>query len=898
MEWYSQTHEQIYKELNTTASGLTNTKVILARQKHGENKIPEEKQATYLEIFFNQFKSPLIYILLASSVVVFMMGDIESGVVIGIVLAINAIIGTFQEGKAQNTLNALKKFITTKATVLRENIEVVIDDSELVPGDIIMLAEGDKIPGDARLINVEQLKIDESALTGESEPVHKTIEVIDKTGLSSADQLNMVFMGTYVVGGNAKAIVVATGTATLIGKISLKLQSLNTDVPLKAQIKSLSKILIIIVLLMVTSMFFIGVYSGVSNIDMFSIAVAMAVSAIPEGLPVVVTLILATGVNRMTKRNALVKNLQAVEALGQADVIAVDKTGTITLNQMQVKEVYVKSGLYQVQGQGYEPKGVIEQGGSVVNYGDKSDLMLLGKICSLTADAHVSYLEEKNLWQRISGDPTEVALLVFSQKLSLDKKIEEKDNPKILEIPFSSQNRFHGTINKVKGKDIFFIAGAPEVVIGASVDVYSDGGKIEFSESEKSNLTSMMKEMSSRGLRILACAISDNPTNDIKPGSMPKLTFVGIVGIEDSIRSEVYDAVDRATKAGIRVVMITGDHIDTAIAIARTVGIYKDGDQVITDKDISDLSPTELSKKITHTSVFARVTPDHKMEIINAYKNAGLVIAMTGDGVNDALSLAAADLGVAMGKMGTEVAKEASDIVLLDDNFGSIVYAVEEGRNIYRTIKKVLMYLLSTGLGEIFAIAGVILLGLPVPFSAAQIIWLNFVTDGFLVVALALEPKDTTLLSQKMKKSDQKLINKEMLIRMFIMGFVMMVGTVTLFNSYLNEGFIKASTIAMTVLAVYQWFNAFNCRSDKKSIFRIKFFSNRYLIGAFLLVIVLQNLAVYTTWFNKFLDTKAITLYDWIIIIFVALSVILVDEIYKLVKFLLSKVKNKMFIKM
>lgn len=890
MEWYNKTEGQIFNELESSNTGLSSKQVLHKRKKYGENNLPEEKGATYLQIFFNQFKSPLIYILLVSSVIVLVMGDMESAIVIGIVLVVNAVIGTFQEGKAQNTLNALKKLVNTKATVLRENIEMIVDAVELVPGDIIILSEGDKIPSDARIIYVERLKIDESSLTGESEPVIKNTEIISKNNVSPQDQLNMVFRGTYVVGGNARAVVVSTGVNTLIGKISVKLQTLDIDLPLKAQIKSLSNILIIIVLVMVVLMFIFGIYSGIDMIDMFSIVVAMAVSVVPEGLPVVVTLILATGVSRMTKRNALVKNLQAVEALGQADVIAVDKTGTVTLNQMQVMEVYVASGLYQVSGQGYEPKGTIQQDSNTVNYNEKSDLMMLGKISSLTVDAHISYSEENKMWQRVSGDPTEVALLVFSEKLGLNKTALEKENPKILEMPFSSETRFHATVNTVDGKNIFFIAGAPEVMLEKAIDIYTNEGKVHLSEKDKENILSKMSDMSSRGLRIITLAISDHSLNNIDASSIPKLTFVGLAGIEDAIRTEVYSAVERAKNAGIKVVMITGDHVDTARAIAKTIGVYQEGDFIITDKDFEELTPKQLSEKIVHTSVFARVTPDHKMAIINAYKDAGLVVAMTGDGVNDALSLASADLGVAMGKMGTEVAKEAADIILLDDNFGSIVYAVEEGRNIYMTIKKVLMYLLSTGLGEIFAIGGVILLGLPMPFSATQIIWLNFVTDGFLVVALAFEPKDSNLLTKKMRKNYNKLVTKEMLVRMFIMGFIMMLGTIIIFNTYLIESFLKASTMALTLLAVFQWFNAFNCRSDSKSIFQINLFSNKYLIFAFVGVIVMQFLAVYNPWFNNFLDTIPLNPTDWLTIILMALSIVFVDEIYKLIKFGLNKI--------
>lgn len=885
MQWYNQQTETLFKSLDSSMSGLSNDKAKQKQQEFGKNKLPEGRHITYVEIFLNQFKSPLIYILLISTIVVLLMGDYESGITIGAVLVLNSIIGTVQEGKAENTLNALKKFVTTQATVVRDGNEIIVEDYELVPGDIIILKEGDKIPSDARLLSAQQLKVDESALTGESESVQKNTDILSGANLSPQDQLNMVFRGTYVVGGMAKAIVVTTGSDTLIGQISLKLQSLDTDVPLKKQIKSLSRLLIIIISVVVFITFFIGVHSGIDVIDMFGIAVAMAVSVIPEGLPVVVTLILATGVSRMTKRNALIKNLQAVEALGQADIIAVDKTGTVTFNQMQVKEVYVDSGVYQVQGSGYEPKGEIELGGNVINHTERADLMLLGKISALTADARISYVEESKLWKRVSGDPTEVALLVLSKKMNFDKNIQEAENPKILEIPFSSDYKFHATLNKINEHKVLFVAGAPEVLLSSSRFVYKNNkDKISFTEEEKNKILSQMKSMSSKGLRLIAFAIAEDVVQEVDANTLPTLTFVGIAGIEDAIRPEVYDAVERSGNAGIKVVMITGDHIDTARAIARNVGIFKDGDNILTGQDLKNLNSKELVAKIRHTSIFARVTPDDKMMIINAYKDAGMIIAMTGDGVNDALSLASADLGVAMGKVGTDVAKGASDIILLDDNFGSIVYAVEEGRNIYRTIKKVLIYVLSTGLGEIFAIGGAIMLGLQMPFSASQIIWLNFVTDGFLVVALAMEPKDLNVLSKKMKKSDQKLINKEMLVRMFIMGFVMMLGTVLLFNNYSNEGFLKASTMALTVLAVYQWFNVFNCRSDKKSIFRIKLFSNFYLTIAFVCVVVAQIFALYTKPFNKFLNTMPINSTDWIVVLVVASSILFVDEIYKLIK--------------
>jgi magnesium-transporting ATPase (P-type) len=890
MEWYTQTSEQIYAHFESNELGLSKEQATKKREEHGENKLPEARKITYLEIFFRQFQSPLIYVLLIASVVVLVMGDIGSSIFIGAVLCINAIIGTFQEGKAQNTLVALKHLVDTQATILRSGVEVIVKDEELVPGDVVLLKEGDKIPADARIINFEQFAVDESSISGESEPIRKKAGTIIGNNLSVQDQNNMVFRGTYVVGGKAKVIVVATGVDTFIGKISVKLKTLDTDVPLKAEIKSFSNILIIIVCVIVILVFFLGIYSGIAGREMFSIAVAIAVSAVPEGLPVVVTLILATGVARMSKRNALVKNLQSVEALGQADVIAVDKTGTITMNQMMVKEVYIASGLYAVTGQGYEPKGIIKQADAQVDYTSRADLMLMGKISSLTATAHIAYKEENNFWQRISGDPTEVALLVFAQKLGLNKFVIEAENPKLIEMPFNSNTSFHATLNQVHGgRNTLFVAGSPEVILRASKEMWTSNGKVELSVDKKKEIENEMEKMLGKGLRVIACAIAEHHGKEVQEGHLPPVSFVGFVGIEDAIRTEVYDAVARAKEAGIRVVMITGDHISTARSIGKTVGIYNDGDEILTGNDLNTLSLSELSNKIVKTSIFARVTPDHKMTIIKAYENAGLIIAMTGDGVNDALSLAAADLGVAMGKAGTEVAKEASDIVLLDDNFGSIVSAVEEGRNIYKTIKKVVLYLLSTGLGEIFAIAGAIILGFEMPFSASQIIWLNFVTDGFLVVALALEPKESGILKEKMKKKDQKLLSGGMLVRMFVMGLVMMSGTLILFHFY-SADFVKASTIAVTSLAMYQWFNAINCRSERKSVFKINFFGNVYLIIALLLVLGLQIIAVYNAWFNQFLGTTPIGIYEWLIIVAVSLSVIVVDEIYKFVRFNLMRV--------
>jgi len=701
-QWHAKTIPEILDALHSREQGLTKEEATKRLKEYGQNYLPEGKVTSLHIIFLRQFQSPLIYILLAASIIVFAMGETIDGSIILTVLIFNAIVGTIQEGKAQNTLRALKKFVETKATVLREGKELIISDSEVVPGDIIILQEGDKAPADARIIAAANLKIDEAALTGESEPVHKIAD-------------------TLVLAGNGRAIVVATGIETVIGKISKEIAAIDTEIPLKTNIRYLSRLIIITVAGISALLFFLGIVSGKSVKEMFTTIVSLSVSIIPEGLPIVMTLILATGVWRMSKRNALVKKLQAVEALGQARVIAVDKTGTITKNEMVIQKVYLDGKFFEIGGIGYEPKGAIQLNGNVVDSVNHPELLFAGKIAAFCASAHVMFSEEEKVW-RVAGDPTEAAMLVLAQKLGFYKDDLERESPLVGEIPFDYKLKYHATIHRFDGQKFLAVVGAPEVILNLS----------QISKEEKQKLESVFLSMSQEGLRIIALAETRDAPEILAPEEIKSLTFVGFFGMKDALRPEVAGAMQKAVSAGIRVVMITGDHKVTARAIAKEAGIYQDGDTILTGQDIDAFSDNELSEKLAGTSVFARVTPEHKLRIIKAYKARGEIVAMTGDGVNDAPSLVAADLGVAMGKIGTEVAKEASDIVLLDDNFGSIVSAVEEGRSIYKTIKKVILYLFSTSLGEALTITGALLLGYPLPLLPAQIIWLNFVTDGFL----------------------------------------------------------------------------------------------------------------------------------------------------------------------
>ncbi|MCX6736115.1 MAG: HAD-IC family P-type ATPase [Candidatus Parcubacteria bacterium] len=871
----SQSLSEIFETLRTRKNGLTGEEAKRRLDEYGLNKLPDAKADSLAVIFFRQFQSPLIYILLGASVLVFFIGEKTDSLIILAVLFFNAIIGTVQEGKAQNTLIALKNFVETKATVLRDGIEIIISGTEIVPGDIIVLQEGEKIPADARITLSKNLTIDESALTGESEPVHKTSE-----NMPDSEEQNLLFKGTHIVAGRGMAVVTATALNTKIGKIAEEITTVESEIPLKTNIRDLSRLIVIVVAVTCIFLFIAGTLSGKSPTEMFTTVVALSVSIIPEGLPIVMTLVLASGVWRMSKQGVLIKKLQAVEALGQAKVIAVDKTGTITKNEMVVQKVYIDGKTFEIGGIGYEPKGEISLNKTALDSANHPELLFIGKIASLCSNASVKYSEDAKEW-RVSGDPTEAAILVISQKLGFRKEELFRESPLLSEITFDYRNKYRATLNQIGDKKFISVIGAPETILRECKKIWKDGKEHAITENDKKEINSVLLSLSQKGLRVVAVAERHSSHDTINKENIRDITFVGFLGMKDALRSEVADAIKKTTEAGIRVVMITGDYEITAMAIAQEAGIYHEGDILLTGKEIDQLSEKELSEKLGKTSVFARVTPEHKLRIIQAYKARGEIIAMTGDGVNDAPSLVAADLGVAMGKVGTEVAKEASDIVLLDDNFGSIISAVEEGRGIYKTIKKVILYLFSTNVGEVFTIAGAIFIGFPLPILPVQIIWLNFVTDGFLDVALAMSPKGKRILSEKFQHPQKYLVDKLMSFRIVLMAVPMAIGTLWLFSKYYQTDMTKAWTMSLVTLAVFQWFNAWNCRSDKKSIFTSNPFSNLYLVGATAIVISLQFFAIYNPFMQKILHTVPLQSNEWIMIIFVASSIVVIEEIRK-----------------
>ena len=878
--WQAKAKADVLKLLQSSEDGLSLKEAADRLKKYGANKLPEDKPDNPVLIFLRQFQSPLIYVLLIAAAIIFFIGEPSDSLIILAILLFNAAVGTIQEGKAQNTLLALKNFVQTKATVMRAGRELIISDAEVVPGDIIILQEGEKVPADARVILSYSLNLDEAMLTGESEPEHKIVEPMVSGAWPAAEIKNMVFKGSYVLSGNGRAVVVATGLETVIGKIAKKLEIIDTEIPSKANIRELTRLIIAAVAGISLFLFLFGMVTGKSAVAMLATVVALAVSIIPEGLPIVITLVLATGVWRLSKQNVLVKKLPAVEALGQARVIAIDKTGTITKNEMVAQEIYAGDKRFSVSGFGYESKGEIKLSGEAVSPPNHPELLLVGKIACFCANARVMYNENTGQWQ-VAGDPTEAALKILAQKIGFIKDELEREAPLVIDFPFDYKLKYHAAVHQSGGRKFLAVAGAPEVILKLCQKIRRHDKSFSLEEESRKNLESVFLEMSRNGMRVVALAETGDAKNIASARAVGELTFVALIGMKDALRPEAAAAVEKNSAAGLRLVMITGDHKNTAQTIAQEAGIYRAGDLILTGAEIDELSDKNLQAKIADTTVFARVTPDHKLRIIQAYKARGEIVAMTGDGVNDAPSLVAADLGIAMGGIGTEVAKEASDLVLLDDNLANVASAVAEGRHIYRTVKKVVLYFFSTNAGEVLVIAGALALSLPLPLLPAQIIWLNFVTDGFLDMALAMEPKEKNLLTKKLKRPNRLIVDSLMARRMLLMALPMAAGVLYLFNNYLASAPAKAWTISLTVLAVCQWFNAWNCRFEEKSIFQTNFFANKFLVGATLIVIALQLLAVYQPLLQKILHTVPLGPADWLVVIPIAASIIIVEEVRK-----------------
>lgn len=831
----------------------------------------------------SQFQSPLIYVLLIAAIIIFFVGSqkLDAFIISGILL-FNAIIGTIQEGRTANIVATLRHFIATKSVVIRDGQHHIIDDRDLVPGDLIILKEGERVPADARVIHAERLKVDESILTGESNPVYKQSDVVSGTILIS-DQSNMVFRGTYIVSGSGKAIVVATGERTEVGKLHKTIEEIDTDIPLKRELTRLSYFILTFILGICVLLLIIGLVTGRPVKELLVMLTALFICVVPEGLPVVLTLVLVTGAYRMARKQVLIKNLQGVEALGRTEVVVIDKTGTLTRNEMVVTTVFSDGTQYEVSGEGYFAQGALHEDSKTVTVHPDTSLSFIGQAAALLNSAEISHNKKTNLFE-IKGDPTEAALYVLAQKMGYTQETLEKTYHEQYEIPFDSALKYHAGFYQHDGKGIAFVIGAAEAVF-------------EKASSVPSSYTHALTQFLEDGLRTVVVAMKEfDPQAIVIRGSEQELyeayqrliadglTIVGICGIQDAIRPEVAAMVKQARTVGLHVVMATGDHKKTALYVAKKVGIYREGDEVLEGEQLQKMSDEELRDHLERVTVFARVSPQDKVRIINLFHERGDIVAMTGDGVNDVPSLLAADLGIAMGQIGTEVTKQASDLVLLNDSFANIIHAIEEGRHIFYALRRVVLYFFSTNMGEIFIVLFALFTNLPLPLLAAQILWLNFVTDGFLDVGLSMEPQESDLLSATWLQQKERLVDWHLMVKSLYMAIPMGVVSLIIFKQCyagIPESLPYARTMTLITMAMFQWFNAWNCRSETKSIFTLGLFANRWFLLAAGFVLVLQVSISHLAPLQYIFQTVPLSLYDWGIIIASSAPILLLEEVRK-----------------
>jgi len=835
-------------------------------------------------MLISQFTSFLIIILIAAAVVSALLGETADSIIILLIVIVSGVLGFFQEYRAEKAIQALKQMAAPTARVIRNGSTSLIQASKIVPGDIILLQTGDGIPADSRLIESFNLKMDEASLTGESTPVLKLTDTMTEEALV-ADRKNMVYMGTSVSYGRGKAVVTATGMGTELGRIAGMLGHIEREkTPLQLNLDRLGVWIGIITMIVVAFVSILGVLSGFDVIDMFIWGVALAVAAIPEALPAVVTVCLALGVRRMVKRHALVRKLPSVETLGATTVICSDKTGTLTRDEMTVRNIYADGRMLEITGAGYEPVGDFLEGDTKIKPEENTTVGILLVISALCNDSEL--VNENSTWH-IKGDPTEGALMVLSEKGGIHKQEMEKRYNRIDEIPFSSERKMMTTINSTPDGLYAYSKGAPEVILNSCTYVYRNGSIVKLEVDEKEQILKVVKTMASRAQRVLA--FSQKPLKDSNPinDTEKEMVFVGLTGMIDPPREEVKTAIATCKRAGIKTVMITGDHQLTGCAVAKELGLFGKGEMVLTGAKLDALDDKELDRIVENVSVYARVTPAHKMRIIDALKKKGHVVAMTGDGVNDAPALKAADIGIAMGITGTAVSKEASDMILTDDNFASIVSAIEEGRNIFKNIRNFVLYGLGCHIGEVLIVLIAMLAWQKLPLVAIQILWINLITDGLPPMALSVEPPDKALMMQPPRRKDEGIITKRLLFYGLAVGALIAVQALLIFRWSLDvddADLLKARTMVFTLIVISMMFNAFNWRSERLSLLEIGIFSNRTLLYAVGSTILLQLLVIYTPMLNSPFNTVPLGLADWGIIMVLASTTLVFVEAAKFVE--------------
>lgn len=883
MNWYQKSAEEVFELLKSSSGGLSSVEAADRLLEYGRNELIEARKKSVIIMFLDQFKDFMIIVLIAAAVISGIIGEIADTIAIVVIVILNAVIGFIQEYRAEKAMRALKQMSAPTAMALRDNNIVNISASELVPGDIVMLESGVIVPADMRLNEAAQLKIEEAALTGESVPVEKTVETLRDKSVPVGDRNNMAFKGTTVTYGRGKGIVISTGMQTELGKIATLIQKEEeVKTPLQKRLAKFGQRLGITVLAICAIVFITGLLRGEAPLLMFLTAVSLAVAAIPEALPAVVTISLALGAKKMVRQNALVRKLPAVETLGSVTYICSDKTGTLTLNKMSVEEIYVNGGITK----GSELRDMkTSVPGSYEDPDKKLDSPLRSFLVAMALNNDTVLDKDNN----VMGDPTEVALYELADKKGFRKNVLEEKFPRVHEIPFDSERKcmttFHGLNNWEGNKTaISFTKGAFEDILAKSTHILSESGVAELDDSIRQDLKSVNQDMANDGLRTLAFAMRkwEKIPEEILPDTVENnLTFIGFAGLMDPPREEAKEAVSICRTAGIKPVMITGDHPLTAKTIARKIGIISDGDGVMTGQELNEMPLEEFEEHVGRVRVYARVAPEQKIKIVRALQDKGEFTAMTGDGVNDAPALKRADIGVAMGITGTDVSKESSHMILLDDNFATIVKAIKEGRRIFDNIRKFIRYTMTSNSGEIWTIFLPPFLGLPIPLLPIHILWINLVTDGLPGLALAAEPAEKGIMNKPPRHPQESIFAQGLGYHLFWVGLLM--GSVSIFT---QAWFMKSSdthwqTMVFTVLSLSQMGHVLAIRSESESLFRLGLFTNKPLLGAVLLTFILQMGTIYIPVLNPVFRTTPLTAGELAITLLLSSIVFIAVEIEK-----------------
>ncbi len=887
-DWHTLSAEDAFRRLASGPQGLSPEEATRRLSEYGPNALREAKGASWVDILLSQFTSLLIIILIVAAVVSAFLGEALDAAVILAIVVISAAVGFLQEWRAEKAIEALKRMAAPKADVIREGEHVQVPSAEVVPGDVLVLQTGDRLPADCRIFEAASLKVDEAALTGESVPVRKQTQPLERPEASLGDRVNIGYMATAVTYGRGRGVVIATGMDTEFGRIAELLEEVVQEkTPLEGRLDTIGRWLAGLAVAVCAAGAGVGVYKGYPLLDMFLWGVSLAVAAVPEALPAVVTGALAIGASRMAKRQAIVKRLPAVETLGGTTVICTDKTGTLTRNEMTVRRAWAAGRLYEVGGTGYEPRGAVRLAGQEVDPASKPALRLLAEIGLQCNDAALRL--EEGAW-RLSGDPTEGALVALARKAGLQERC-----PRVTEAPFESERKRMSVVCAgPEGGFITYTKGAPEAVLACCTHIITEeGGRRPLAAEDRAEVMAVAEGLAGEALRVLGFALR---RTEKKPPDSPeemerRLTFAGLQAMIDPPREEVKGAIARCLAAGIKPVMVTGDHRSTATAIARELGQLRPGQQVVSGEELDRLSDEELYERVEDIAVYARVSPEHKLRIVAAFKKRGEVVAMTGDGVNDAPALRRADIGIAMGITGTDVTKEAGEMILADDNFATIVAAVEEGRAIYDNIKKYLIFLLSCNLAEIIVLVGAFFVGLPLPLIALQILWVNLTTDALPALALGVDPPDPGLMARPPRRQEENVFSRRVLILIGVISAWISVVLLPLFAWYLAANpdglvgkeaiLVKGQTIVFATLILFELFNAYNCRSESYSLFRVGVFRNRWLqpavaISAGLMLVVIQVPAL-----DELFHTALLNSFDWLVVVPLSLSIIPVVELTK-----------------